>query len=224
MLKALRVELMKESNDKFKLSVKRFFKEPVKPYGIPLGEVRKIARKFLPETNESSLIALCDELFASGWLEEGAVALEWAMRRKIQSLPVFEKWLSKYISNWAHVDLLCCQLIGPLLEKQPELIPKVKSWTKSKNRWLRRASAVSFVMPGRHGKYLEHIFDVSEKLLIDEDDLVQKAYGWALKEASKRHQKEVFNFVMKNKDRMPRTALRYAIEKMPKALKDEAMA
>ena len=71
---------------------------------------------------------------------------------------------------------------------------------------------------------MKDIFDVAVKLLKDEDDLVQKGYGWALKEASKPHQKEVFNFVMKHRGKMPRTALRYAIELMPKSLKQKAMA
>jgi len=53
---------------------------------------------------------------------------------------------------------------------------------------------------------------------------VQKGYGWMLKAASEAHQQEVFNFVMRNKTRMPRTALRYAIEKMPPELRSQAMA
>ena len=57
----------------------------------------------------------------------------------------------------------------------------------------------------------------------DTDDLVQKGYGWMLKEASKKHQTQVFNYIMKNKAKMPRTALRYAIEKMPVELKKQAM-
>ena len=60
-------------------------------------------------------------------------------------------------------------------------------------------------------------------LLRDEDDLVQKGYGWLLKEESRTHQKEVFDYVVKNKQVMPRTALRYAIELLPKELKSEAM-
>jgi len=53
--------------------------------------------------------------------------------------------------------------------------------------------------------------------------VVQKGYGWLLKEASRRHQKEVMDYVLKNRKIMPRTALRYAIELMPKELKTEAM-
>jgi len=58
---------------------------------------------------------------------------------------------------------------------------------------------------------------------LDEDDLVQKGYGWMLKVAADAWQKDVFEYVMKNKKEMPRTALRYAIEKMPKNLKQKAM-
>jgi 3-methyladenine DNA glycosylase AlkD len=59
--------------------------------------------------------------------------------------------------------------------------------------------------------------------LKDDDDLVQKGYGWVLKEASRIHQKEVFDYVMRNKKVMPRTALRYSIEKLPKNLRILAM-
>ena len=60
--------------------------------------------------------------------------------------------------------------------------------------------------------------------MMDEDDLVQKGYGWMLKVAANNWQKDVFDFVVKHKNRMPRTALRYAIEKMPKNMRKIAMS
>jgi 3-methyladenine DNA glycosylase AlkD len=65
---------------------------------------------------------------------------------------------------------------------------------------------------------------IANILLLDRDDLVQKGYGWMLKEASRKNQKEVFDYIIKHKKTMSRTALRYAIEKMPEELKREAMA
>nr|MBD3622381.1 DNA alkylation repair protein [Sunxiuqinia sp.] len=56
-----------------------------------------------------------------------------------------------------------------------------------------------------------------------QDDVVQKCYGWMLKAASESHQQDVFYFVMKRKASMPRTSLRYAIEKMPNELRKQAM-
>ena len=114
-----------------------------------------------------------------------------------------------------------------MIDKYPELIEKVKRWAHSPNMWLRRASAVSFITTidnfyaTRHN--LKDIFEVAEILLQDEEDLVRKGYGWMLKAASVHNQKEVFNFVMKHREYMPRTALRYAIEKMPDNLKGKAI-
>ena len=71
--------------------------------------------------------------------------------------------------------------------------------------------------------FLKDVFWTADKLLMDQDDLVQKGYGWMLKETSNIYQKQVFDFVMKRKHKMPRTALRYAIEKMPQSMRKKAM-
>ena len=88
---------------------------------------------------------------------------------------------------------------------------------------MRRAAAVSLIIPAKHGKFLSEAIEIADLLLTDSDDMVQKGYGWLLKEASRQHQAEVFTYVMQNKKEMPRTALRYAIELMPKEMKAEAM-
>jgi 3-methyladenine DNA glycosylase AlkD len=79
------------------------------------------------------------------------------------------------------------------------------------------------ILPARRGDFLPEVFTIADILFLDKDDMVQKGYGWLLKEASRTHQDEVFEYVMKNKARMPRTALRYAIEKMPVELRRKAM-
>jgi len=127
------------------------------------------------------------------------------------------------VNNWAVCDTLCNHTIGSFIEKYPEYIQDLKRWARADNRWLRRASSVTLILPARSGKYLKEIFEIAGILLLDGDDLVQKGYGWMLKEASKSHSAEVFDYVMKNKKVMPRTALRYAIEKMPVELKKQAM-
>jgi 3-methyladenine DNA glycosylase AlkD len=83
---------------------------------------------------------------------------------------------------------------------------------------------VTLIVPARRGKFLEDILAIADILLADRDDLVQKGYGWMLKAASEKHQQEIFNYVLQNKAIMPRTALRYAIEKMPEAMRKQAMA
>ena len=89
---------------------------------------------------------------------------------------------------------------------------------------MRRASAVSLIVPARKGLFLTDILEIADILLLDKDDMVQKGYGWMLKSAGEAYQNQVFDYVMKNKATMPRTSLRYAIEKMPEVLKLQAMA
>jgi 3-methyladenine DNA glycosylase AlkD len=110
------------------------------------------------------------------------------------------------------------------MEMYPELLSGLKRWAKSENRWVKRASAVSLIVPARKGKFLEDIFEIADILHSDKDDMVQKGYGWMLKAASSVHQQRVFDYVFRKKSSMPRTSLRYAIEKMPEELKTKAMA
>ncbi len=88
---------------------------------------------------------------------------------------------------------------------------------------MKRAAAVSLILPARKGGFLLDVFEINDILLSDKDDLVQKGCGWLLKEAGKLHQKEVFNYIMENRKVMPRTSLRYAIELMPQDLRKKAM-
>ena len=82
---------------------------------------------------------------------------------------------------------------------------------------------MSLIVPVRNRLLLEKVFRTADSLLVDKDDMVQKGYGWMLKEASNRFPGEVFGYVMKNKSQMPRTALRYAIEKLPVDKRKKAM-
>jgi 3-methyladenine DNA glycosylase AlkD len=105
----------------------------------------------------------------------------------------------------------------------PAYIERLKKWTMSENRWVQRASAVSLIIPAKKGLFRNDIFSIADALMDSKDDMVQKGYGWLLKECSKVYRDEVYRFVMKRKGQMPRTAFRYAIEKLPKEMRDTAM-
>lgn len=146
-----------------------------------------------------------------------------ADRLEPQDLFLFRRWIEKYVDNWAKCDGFCNHSIGSFVEKYPESVQELKNWTKSKNRWLKRAAAVSLIIPAKRGEFLVDIFEIAGQLMLDKDDMVQKGYGWLLKEASRLHQKEVFDYVVSKRKIMPRTALRYAIELMPQELRSMAM-
>jgi 3-methyladenine DNA glycosylase AlkD len=223
----------------------RFFTEDqtAKTHGLKTADVHKIAKDFLQQIKEYSkqeIFELCDHLWKSGFLDEIAIACTWSesLHKKYEptDFAVFERWLSNHVTNWADCDTLCNHTIGMFVMMFPDYVVKLKEWAKSPNRWLRRGAAVTLIIPARKGLFLNDILEIAATLLLDKEDLVQKGYGWMLKAASmsetfvkgseekkKEHLDAVFNFVMKNKAIMPRTALRYAIEKMPADLKAEAM-
>ncbi len=224
-------ELKKNSRVQIQQSFQRFFKEPVKCYGVKTPVVGKIAQHFWKEIEglgKKRIFGLCAELYKSDYCEDAFIVSWWvpklAAEYKPSDFKTFQTWISHYINNWAKCDGFCCSTMGRFIEKYPAYLTKIKAWTGSRNRWLKRAAAVSLINPARQGKLLKEVFEIADRLLMDPDDMVQKGYGWLLKEASRRHQAEVLKYVIRNKKRMPRTALRYAIELMPKHFKQKAMS
>lgn len=227
----LRSALKHNSEEKTRVSSERFFREEVNIYGLKAAQVTSIGREYLkklPERNKKTVFGLCEELWKSGYLEESFIACNWAysLRKEFtqDDFPVFERWVSKYVSNWASCDTLCNHSIGTFVEMYPSFVSDLKKWARSEKRWVKRASAVTLIIPARRGKFLDDVLEIADILHSDPDDMVQKGYGWMLKAASEAHQQEVFRYVMRRKKSMPRTSLRYAIEKMPSELKAQAMS
>jgi len=230
-IKSVRRDFKENSDEKTRIQGERFFKEDVKLYGLKSAAVSEIGNRYfrlLPDKNKMSVFSFCEEFLKSGLMEESFIACNWSYKVNKQyqtsDFKIFEAWVSKYVNNWATCDTLCNHTVGTFIEMYPEYLSELKKWSVSGNRWVKRASAVSLIVPARKGKFLEDIFVIADILHADKDDMVQKGYGWMLKVASQAHQKEVFDYVMSKKATMPRTSLRYAIEKMPPELKAKAMA
>ena len=229
-LAQIREELKANTDQQIQKSFQRFFKEQVKYYGVKTEVVGKIAKKYWKQVktlDKQTIFKLCEELYRSDYTEEAFIVSFWLPNYiehlEPSDLATFKVWIERYINNWAKCDGFCNHTIGDLIQKYPESLSEVKSWAKSKNRWLKRAAAVSLIVPAKKGDFMQEAFEICDVLLGDEDDMVQKGYGWLLKEESRKHQKEVFDYVVKNRKVMPRTALRYAIELMPQELKAQAM-
>ncbi len=226
-------EIQKELRDnvdlKYKGDSKRFFKENVELLGIRTPVVRKISRKYfdkIKKLDKKEIFLICEKLLELGY-ETKTIAFDWAFRLKSkykkEDFKIFERWLNKYVSNWATCDDFCTHALGNFIFQFHEFLDELNKWAKSDNRWVRRATSVTLIYSVRKGKYLDKAFEIADILLSDKDDLVQKGYGWMLKEASNYNLSEVFAYVKKHKNEMPRTALRYAIEKMPPNYRKIAM-
>lgn len=242
----IRQALTDSADERTKLSSTHFFKEEIKVYGVKTAEVTKIEKfgfqqiKHLPKRE---IFGLCEELWKSAYMEEGFIACNWSDYLHKQYEPadfkVFEHWVNEYVTNWATCDTLCNHTVGTFVTMYPEYIAELKKWALSGNRWVKRAAAVTLIIPARNGLFLNDILEIADILLLDKDDMVQKGYGWMLKAASlsessaaakklsletrQEHLEAVFNYILSKKAVMPRTSLRYAIEKMPANMKAEAM-
>ena len=231
-IKKIQSEIKKVDKPENQSNYQQFFKEKLaNPIGLKAPVLRKVSNsiyKDIKDKTKKEIFDLCDEILISGIRYNRLFAFDWAGRLYRQyaksDFARFEKWLKKYVDNWGNCDHLCCGIIGYVVLQNPELVVKTKKWAKSKNMWLRRAAAVSLIVPVRNGKLLDEVFKTADLLMMDNEDLVQKGYGWMLKVAGDRYPDEVFKYVLKHKAVMPRTALRYAIEKYPQAKRKEAMA
>ena len=222
--------LQENADEKTQKNSQNFFKEEIRFHGVAVPVVTRIGKEFFRQIEnqpKAEIFSLCEELWRSGFIEESFIACNWsyALRKHYQlaDFQVFERWVDSYVGNWASCDTLCNHTIGTFIEMYPDHIGPLRTWTASANRWKKRAAAVSLIIPARKGLFLADIFAIADALLLDTDDLVQKGYGWMLKAASQAHQAAVFDFVMGKRAVMPRTAFRYAIEKMPPEMRAEAM-
>ncbi|TKG94295.1 DNA alkylation repair protein [Puteibacter caeruleilacunae] len=229
-ISAVRKGLLASISESNCTNSQRYFKEEINAHGLKVPVVNRLAKELFKQVkllNKQEIFALCDILWESGNLEESFIACNWLNAISKQFSPEdfnqFKKWIEHDINNWASCDTFCNHSVGDFIQMYPEFLDELKKLARSPNKWARRAAAVSLIIPAKKGMFLETVFEIADILLVDKEDLVQKGYGWMLKVTSQAHQIEVFHYVINNKSVMPRTALRYAIEKMPKELRAEAM-
>lgn len=226
----VRARLAASASEETRTASQHFFREPINVYGVKAPVVQNIGKDVyagIRQLTKKDIFDICENLWLSGYMEEAMIAcyLSEKLSKKFEpsDFQLFEYWIKNYISNWATCDTLCNHTIGNYLMMYPEYVSKLKEFAYSENRWVKRASAVSLIIPARKGLFQDEVFELSDILLTDKDDMVQKGYGWMLKSASQYNPQAVFDYVMSKKSIMPRTALRYAIEKMPVNLKALAM-
>jgi len=221
LLQQIRAQLTAAVDPKYREGQISYFKEPIDPYGVRGPEVKGIVSeayrewKKWPKAEQSRF---CDTLWKSGKMEEGVIAV-YLYRRLAKhcaaaEFRLFEKWINRYVRNWAHCDGVAGWLIAASIANEPALMDKLAPWTKSRNRWKRRAAAVSLLQEAKQGRNTGRIFEIAELLLEDPDDMVRKGAGWLLKEAYPNKPKEVVAFLKPRKTRASRLLLRYAAEKM----------
>ncbi|MBN2409355.1 MAG: DNA alkylation repair protein [Candidatus Aminicenantes bacterium] len=204
----------------------RYFKEEAQFLGISSPDLRELGRhiyeKIRADWGIKEATDFCSIMLRNPYHEaRGLGILIFERYRKDFPTSVFatvKRWLeADFCDTWALVDLLCPNSMGALLEKYPDLLKEMRGWTKSPNRWVRRASIVSFIKLAKKPAYLDAIYEIAGSHFADPDDLIQKANGWLLREAGKADMVRLERFLRGRGPSIPRTTLRYAIERYPEA-------
>jgi 3-methyladenine DNA glycosylase AlkD len=211
--------------------VQWFFKDEIKSHGWYTADLRRAAVRFRREVRKEHgldfLIEVADRLFSGPVLEEKIAAV--FLLEKLDGefgdaeFKLFETWLDR-ISSWSDHDALVHDLIAPMIASRPARAKTVFRWAKSPSRWHRRAACVALIRGSRAKIFLPEIIKLSDFLLSDEDDMVQKGLGWLLRETAKFDAKRTVPYLMKIRGRAPRLVLRTACETLPPAVRKRVLA
>lgn len=218
--------LVARSDEEKKIVLPRFFKtgkgqygEGDKFLGVTVPNIREVAKEY-----KDVSIDILKELIHSPWHEMRMCALLILVinSKKNVTKETFDFYLSqtKYINNWDLVDLSAPQIVGQyLLDKERDTLYNL---TESELLWDNRIAIVSTLTFIRNND-LDDTYKLSLKMMNHKHDLMHKSIGWMLREAGKRDEKRLYDFVMEHKSIMPRTMLRYSIEKFAPDIRKELM-
>jgi len=202
-------------------------------YNVGAGAVRGLARSIHAAHARAWSIedaaAFADTLIVDRFLEVKSLGIEVVARYRREFtpklLPVWKRWLADgHAANWATTDAISGYLIGPLITRYANLAGRMRAWSRHRSMWVRRASAVSLIRSVRAGRSLDVAYDVARTLHGDRQDLIQKAAGWLLREAGRANPSRLERYLRQNGPVIPRTTLRYAIERWPPAQRYEMLA
>ena len=210
------------SDPKLAEQTKKFFKLEYGAYGygdmflgIRVPHIRKIAKDFRDEDLEE-----IDKVLESEYHELRLFALLVFVEKFIrgdeqEKKIIYDRYLcrTRYVNNWDLVDLTAHKIVGEYLLGRDR--KDLYALVKSKSLWDRRIAIVATLQFIRNNQF-QDTFKISEILLKDQEDLIHKAVGWMLREVGKKNEQEEVHFLNKYHKIMPRTMLRYAIERFEK--------
>ena len=222
-IKSLRNEIKKSASPQKAKILQKFFKTGKGQYGegdifigLMVPESRKISKKYLNLTLKEILILLSSKIH-----EERLICLlilvdKFKKATQNEQEKIFHFYIkhAKKVNNWDLVDLSAPNILGTYLLGTPDR-PILYKLAKSDNIWKKRISIIATLTFIRNAQF-DDTLRLAEILIFDNNDLIHKAVGWMLREVGKRDEILLEQFLEKYCKVMPRTTLRYAIEKFSK--------
>lgn len=228
MLNQLIKEINSKANDKKAKIYARFFKTGKGEYGegdvfigLTVPEQRNLAEEYI-DLNFTDIKKLLENKIHEYRLI-GLFILVYKYQRNENKKEIFDFYLKNIhaSNNWDLIDCVADKIIGKyLIDKDKKIL---YDFASSNNLWKKRISIISTFEFIKNNEF-EDALKISEILLKDKHDLIHKAVGWMLREVGKRNQNLLENFLKKKYKEMPRTMLRYAIEKFDENKKNYYMS
>jgi len=206
------------SREKARL-LQRFFKTGPGDYaegdvfiGVVVPDIRRVAKAYQHFSLDEITVLLRSPIHEERLIALIILVLQFQKADEPARKAIFDFYLahSRYVNNWDLVDLSAPHIVGAfLMDKEKGML---RALAKSHRLWERRIAIVSTHYFIRHNRFSETL-RIAKLLLNDEHDLIHKAVGWMLREVGKRNQEAEEKFLQQHYKRMPRTMLRYAIER-----------
>ena len=210
------------SKEKAKI-LQRFFKTGPGEYGegdafigVKVPELRKLAKEYDGITTPQVKRLLTSAIHEERLLSLFILVRKYEKGDDAEKKGIYDLYLNhtKYVNNWDLVDASAQHIVGAfLMNKKKEPLYRL---AKSTDLWERRISVLATFYFIKHDKFTETL-KIAQILLTDREDLIHKAVGWMLREIGNRHLPAEEKFLKKHYKKMPRTMLRYAIEKFPES-------
>ncbi|AXH08917.1 DNA alkylation repair protein [Malaciobacter halophilus] len=205
---------------------KRFFKTNIGEYahkdiflGIKVPDIRKIVKKFYFTLNFEEI----KEFLHSPYHEYRMFALlvlthQYKSKKINKKDEIFNFYIINisWVNNWDLIDVTSSHIVGDYLIKKDKSI--LYEFATSNNLWKKRVSIISTFAFINNGNYHDTL-KIADILLEDKHDLIHKAVGWAIRNVGKKDENTMIEFLNQRYKKMPRTMLRYAIEKLPEKLR-----
>jgi 3-methyladenine DNA glycosylase AlkD len=230
-----RGELRQAADARAAARQRSYFKEweKVLLLGVMTPEIRNIERRLYRLIRKqwcyAQALEFCELLIHDRYTEAKSLGLTLLARyhRRFEPdlLGYAKRWLEGDLcDNWAVTDQLSTGIVSRLIAQFATLAAAVESWHRSPNLWVRRASAVSFVKLAGKGQHIGRVYRIATALHSDDSDLIHKATGWLLREAGKADRSRLERYLHKYGPAIPRTTLRYAIERFPEPRRKAILA
>lgn len=226
---AVRKALDAEASEETKQWGEKYFLGVIDFIGVTGPKMKAIERALRPTWKSASIdeqVAFGLALQSSRFMEErqiGQIVLDRVAKKvdapgMVDMVEKLEPIFDQHVRDWATCDALAGRVLRYCLV-DAKARKRIIGWSRAKNTWRQRASAVAFVNEARHGKYDDDIIEVCSRIVKTDERFVQLGCGWVLRELSLHDQKRVLRFLDDYERELSAEGRRYAIEKMPASVK-----